>query len=285
MYCVRTVYASLHLVIDSDKLILPEGERKENTTRKEVMSVNNLTIITHKGRLHVDSREVAEMVGMRHADLLEKINGYRRHLTNGKFRSSDFFMDHLYKDGKGQMRPCFLLTKKGCDMIANKLTGEKGTLFTAAYVSRFEEMENHLAPTIPQTLPEALRLAADLAEKNERLLIQAKQDKPKVLFADAVSASRSSILVGELAKVLKQNGVQIGQNRLFEWLRDKGYLIRRRGTDYNMPTQRSMEMGLFEIKETTISRSEGHITISKTPKVTGKGQIYFVNKLCEEVPT
>ncbi|MEK3788780.1 phage antirepressor KilAC domain-containing protein [Paenibacillus sp. FSL K6-1230] len=117
-------------------------------------------------------------------------------------------------------------------------------------------------------------------EREEKRLLQAQieQDKPKVLFADAVSASKTSILVGELAKILKQNGVQMGQKRLFSWLRDNGFLIRRNGTDYNMPTQRSMEMGLFEIKETSITHSDGHITINKTPKITGKGQVYFINK-------
>ncbi|MGK9296004.1 phage antirepressor KilAC domain-containing protein, partial [Melissococcus plutonius] len=93
----------------------------------------------------------------------------------------------------------------------------------------------------------------------------------------------TSILVGELAKIINQNGLDIGQNKLFDWLRDKGYLIKRKGTDYNMPTQRSMEMGLFEIKETAINRSNGTVSISKTPKVTGKGQVYFVNKFCREI--
>ena len=104
-----------------------------------------------------------------------------------------------------------------------------------------------------------------------------EQDKPKVLFADAVATAKSSILVGELAKLINQNGVKIGQNRLFAWLRENGYLIRRAGSDYNMPTQRSMEMGLFEIKETAIPHADGHVTTSKTPKVTGKGQQYFIN--------
>ncbi|TKH43424.1 hypothetical protein C1I60_14095 [Paenibacillus terrae] len=107
---------------------------------------------------------------------------------------------------------------------------------------------------------------------------QIEQDKPKVIFADAVTASKTSILVGELAKLLKQNGVEMGQNRLFVWMREKGFLISRKGTDYNMPSQRSMELGLFEIKETSITHSDGHITVSKTPKVTGRGQIYFINK-------
>lgn len=102
-------------------------------------------------------------------------------------------------------------------------------------------------------------------------------NRPKVLFADSVAASNTSILVGELAKLLKQNGVDTGQNRLFDWMRNNGYLIRREGTDYNMPTQRSMELGLFEIKETSITHADGHVTVNKTPKVTGKGQQFFIN--------
>lgn len=120
-----------------------------------------------------------------------------------------------------------------------------------------------------------------IAEKNTQIERQAQKieaDAPKVLFADSVAASHTSILVGELAKLLKQNGVDIGPNRLFDWLRNNGYLIRRMGTDYNMPTQRSMELGLFEVKENAITHSDGHVTVSKTPKVTGKGQQYFINK-------
>jgi anti-repressor protein len=105
-----------------------------------------------------------------------------------------------------------------------------------------------------------------------------EQQEPKVLFADSVQASTTTILVGQLAKILKQNGIDIGQNRLFEWLRENGYLINRKGTDYNMPTQKSMDLGLFKVKETSIGHSDGHVTISSTPKVTGKGQLYFVNK-------
>ncbi|MEK4758267.1 oxidoreductase [Macrococcoides caseolyticum] len=107
---------------------------------------------------------------------------------------------------------------------------------------------------------------------------QIKLDKPKTIFADAVAASKTSILVGELAKLLKQNGIDIGAKRLFAYLRDNGFLIKRKGTDYNMPTQYSMERGLFEIKETSITHSDGHVSISKTPKVTGKGQQYFMNR-------
>ena len=117
-----------------------------------------------------------------------------------------------------------------------------------------------------------------LERKVETLQLENEEMKPKALFADSVSASHTSILVGELAKLIKQNGVDIGSKRLFSWLREKEYLIKRKGTDWNMPTQKAMDLGLFEIKETTISHSDGHISINKTPKVTSKGQVYFVNK-------
>lgn len=109
-----------------------------------------------------------------------------------------------------------------------------------------------------------------------------EQDAPKVLFADSVAASRTSILIFDLAKIVKQNGVDMGGKRLFAWMRDNGYLVRRQGTDYNMPTQRSMELGLFEVKETSVTHSDGHISVNKTPKVTGKGQQYFINRLLGE---
>lgn len=120
--------------------------------------------------------------------------------------------------------------------------------------------------------------ALQIANKKLQVLeAKAEEDKPKVLFADSVAASHRSILIFDLAKILKQNGVDIGGNRLFDWMRKNGYLVRRKGSDYNMPTQRSMEMGLFEVKETSVSHSDGHISVNKTPKVTGKGQQYFIN--------
>lgn len=109
--------------------------------------------------------------------------------------------------------------------------------------------------------------------------MQIQEMKPKVLFADSVATSHTTILVGELAKILKGNGIDIGANRLFAWMRNQGYLINRKGSDWNMPTQKSMDLGLFKIKETTINHSNGSTSISKTPKVTGKGQQYFINKL------
>lgn len=129
----------------------------------------------------------------------------------------------------------------------------------------------------------ALKMAnskiGSLEEKNIHLEQKIAQDKPKVLFADAVSTSQNTILIGDLAKILRQNGVEMGQTRLFQWLRENGYLIKQRGSSYNMPTQKAMELGLFKIKETCITHSDGHTSINRTPKVTGKGQIYLVNKI------
>ena len=132
----------------------------------------------------------------------------------------------------------------------------------------------------PEKIMARALLMAD--KKVHKLEAQIEADRPKVLFADAVSASHTSILVGELAKLISQNGYKIGANRLFSWMRENGYLIKRKGSDWNMPTQRSMDLKLFEIKETNVQHADGHITVNKTPKVTGKGQQYFINKFLNQ---
>lgn len=146
------------------------------------------------------------------------------------------------------------------------------------YFIRIEEEWN----TPERVMARALRFSERILSDTKALLADAQEqierDRPKVLFADSVSASHTTILIGELAKIIKQNGVDMGQNRLFQWMRENGYLVSRQGSDYNMPTQRSMELGLFTIKETTITHADGHTSINKTTKVTGKGQVYFVEK-------
>jgi anti-repressor protein len=133
-------------------------------------------------------------------------------------------------------------------------------------------------PALPQTYADALRELAATVEAREALEAKVASDAPKVLFADSVATSETTILVGDLAKILRGNGVDVGANRLFAQLREDGYLIKRQGTDWNMPTQRAMELGLFKVKETAVTHSDGHVTVSKTPKVTGKGQAYFINR-------
>ena len=137
--------------------------------------------------------------------------------------------------------------------------------------AKLEEMMND-----PDAWIKVLTALKDERAAKERLQLEAAKNEPKVIFADAVSVSDGTILIGELAKILKGNGVEIGQNRLFEKLRQDGYLIKRQGTDYNAPTQRAMELGLFKVKETAITHSDGHVTISKTTTVTGKGLQYFI---------
>lgn len=133
-----------------------------------------------------------------------------------------------------------------------------------------------------ELLAKAVLVAQKTIANKDKIIEQQKakieQDRPKTLFADAVATSHTSILIGDLAKLLKQNGVDIGQKRLFQWMRENGYLIKRKGSDYNMPTQRSMELKILEIKESTINNPDGSIRINRTTKVTGKGQQYFINK-------
>ena len=189
---------------------------------------------------------------------------------------SSFLSDRL--DGKaGKPRTDHQLTipmaKEIC-MIQRSDLGKQ----CRQYFLKIEEQWNSPEAIMSRALQMANRKLDDLKKVNLTLTAKIEEDKPKVIFAEAVETAKTSILVGELAKILKQNGVATGQKRLFEWLRENGYLIKS-GSDKNMPTQRSMEMGLFEIKETAVAHSDGHTTVSKTPKVTGKGQQYFINKL------
>ena len=153
---------------------------------------------------------------------------------------------------------------------------EKGKQFRKYFI-QVEEAWNTPEQVMARALQMANRMVDKLKKDNAYLLEKAEADAPKVLFADAVAASHTSILIGDLAKLIRQNGVEVGQNRLFQWLRDNGYLCST-GERYNLPTQKSMELKLFEVKETTISNPDGSIRVTRTTKVTGKGQAYFVNK-------
>lgn len=154
---------------------------------------------------------------------------------------------------------------------------EKGKLYRQYFID-LEKAWNTPEQVMARALKLADRTIDTLKEDNKKLIDENERMKPKEIFADAVSASTSSILIGDLAKLLRQNGVDIGQKRLFEYLRNHGYLIKRKGSDWNMPTQKSMNMGLFEIKESTHIDGNGCNIVTRTPKATGKAQIYFVNK-------
>ena len=166
-----------------------------------------------------------------------------------------------------------IATAKEISMVSNTEKGKQARI----YFIKCEEAWNSPEMILARANQIQSHMIEDYTKKIELLENKVREDKPKVLFAESVATSKTSILVGDLAKIIKQNGVDIGAKRLFSWLRENGFLVKRQGTDYNMPTQKSMELELFEIKETAVTHSDGHISINKTVKVTGKGQQYFIN--------
>lgn len=241
--------------------------------------MSNINITNKEGQLLVSSREVASNFKKNHQHVLRDLDLIEEGVQNW----TDLFYEttYIHEQNKQEYRE-ILMTRDGFTLLAMGFTGQKALQWKIKYIEAFNKMEQALKEKDkPLEINSKLmyQLAQTLEEKEKQIALM----QPKALFADAVSTSKTSILVGELAKLLKQNGIEMGQNRLFDWLRDNEFLIKRRGTDYNMPTQKSMEMELFEIKETSISKPDGHILISKTPKVTGKGQVYFINKFLREV--
>ena len=237
--------------------------------------MTDIILSTQNGEPVASSRQIAESFGKEHKDVLraiENIKAQNRALTS-------MFFETTYTAGTGKAYPMYLMNRDGFTLLAMGFTGKAALEWKLKYIQAFNAMEKQLAqrPQLSRAelMAQALIAAHDELEHKDR---QIAELTPKGIFADAVNASKKSILVGELAKLLCQNSVQIGQNRLFVWMREHGYLIRDpKRSDYNMPTQRAVEQGLFEIKETTVVHSDGHTSINKTPKVTGKGQIYFVN--------
>jgi phage antirepressor YoqD-like protein len=194
----------------------------------------------------------------------------------------EFKSIHQNDEYSAQAPKLYLWTEKGALLHAKSLNTDKAWEVYDYLVENYFKKEEVKKLSRTELLSLAVIEAQKALEEKDRLIEEKDSKiaemKPKEIFADAVSSSKTSILIGELAKILKSNGYDTGEKRLFEKLRNDGYLISRKGTDYNMPTQRSMEQGLFEIKETAISHSDGHTTVSKTTKVTGKGQQYFINK-------
>lgn len=158
---------------------------------------------------------------------------------------------------------------------------EKGKQIRQYFID-LEKAWNTPEQIMARALKAADKAIEDLKQNNEILLEDNQRMKPKEIFADAVATSHTSILIGDLAKLLKQNGIDMGQKRLFNWMRNNGFLIKRKGSDWNMPTQKSMELKLFEVKESTAQKPDGSVQINKTTKVTGKGQQYFINKFLGE---
>ena len=241
----------------------------------------NIRVLTIKNEPYFVGKDVASVLGYK-----DTSDALKKHVD------SDDKLTRRFADS-GQNREMYIINESGLYslILSSKLPTAKrfkrwvtGEVLPAirkhgAYLTE-QKVEEIL--TNPDTI---IKLATRLKEEREaRKQAEAlnEANRPKVIFAEAVSASKTSILVGELAKILRGNGIPIGQRRFFQWLRENGYLIKRKGTDYNMPTQRSMELGLFEIKEGSYVNGDGVNVITKTPKITGKGQNYFINKFLKE---
>ena len=240
---------------------------------------NQIKITTSNGELVVSSRQVAENFGKEHSKVIRSIEGIANFGdTQGMFHKVSYVNEQ-----NGQEYKEYLMNRDGFSLLVMGFTGKEAMEWKIKYIEAFNAMEKKLSKpqlTLTEQMAQGLLAAQQLlSEKNkqvEHLTATIEQQKPKVIFADAVSASKTSILIGDLAKLIRQNGVEVGQKRLFEWLRQNGWLMKS-GNSKNMPTQRGMEMKLFEVKEGSYVDSNGVNVVTKTTKVTGKGQQYFVN--------
>lgn len=235
-----------------------------------VVNRDGIKVTYENDQMLVSSLEVAKNFGKNHRDVMRDI----RNLKEGAQNCADLFYESTYvHEQNKQQYPMYLMNRDGFTLLAMGFTGKDALEWKLKYIQAFNEMEAKL--NNPEFLVK--RSMEYLEKRCNALLLENNELKPKARFAEAVSASEESILIGQLAKIIKQNGVDIGQNRLFQWMRDNDYLIKN-GTRYNQPTQKAMELGLFEVKERTVNNPDGSVRITFTTKVTGKGQVYFVNK-------
>lgn len=240
---------------------------------------NKIKITTSNGELVVSSRQVAENFGKEHSKVIRSIEGIANFGdTQGMFHKVSYVNEQ-----NGQEYKEYLMNRDGFSLLVMGFTGKEAMEWKIKYIEAFNAMEKKLSKPqltlteqMAQGLLAAQQLLAEKSKQVEHLTTTIEEQKPKVLFADAVSASKTSILIGDLAKLIRQNGVEVGQKRLFEWLRNNGWLMKS-GNSKNMPTQRGMEMKLLEVKEGSYVDSNGVNVVTKTTKVTGKGQQYFVN--------
>ena len=238
----------------------------------ELVNVVNNQVVT-------DSRKVAEVFEKEHKNVIQSIENIKAENS----ALTTMFFESTYTAGTGKAYKMFYINRDGLSLLVMGFTGKKAMEWKLKYIEAFNAMEKALMernrPSYQIADPIA-RAQAWIEEEKKRQLLEAqnKEMKPKALFADAVSSSHTSILIRDLAKLIKQNGVDIGQNRLYSWLREHGYLVKS-GSDKNMPTQKAMNMKLFEVKEGNYIDGGGRNCITRTTKVTGKGQVYFVNKL------
>lgn len=223
-------------------------------------------------RITLSARELHKFLGVteRFGNWFERMNQY------GFQESIDYLGRKVFNTQAHQELQDYEITLDMAKEIAMIQRSDKGKE-VRQYFLELERRWNSPEAVMNRALEYSRKQVKALMEEKQGLIEENKELKPKALFADAVSASNESILIGQLAKLIRQNGYEIGQNRLFEWMRENGYLIKK-GERYNQPTQKSMDLGLFEVKERTITNPDGSTRITLTTKVTGKGQVYFINK-------
>lgn len=256
---------------------------KELTTTTALQQV---VYKTEKGTPVTDSVKVAEVFGKMHKNVLKSIRNILGSAQNLAHKT--WFHQVTYIDAQGKTQPMFLMNRDGFSLLTMSLTGERALQFKVGFIQQFDMMEQALkeiapavqaTPAIPQTFAQALRLAAEQAETIEAQQKQLAEQAPKVNFAKALEIAGESILIGQLAKLMHQNGVDTGEIRLYQWMRDNGFL-HKCGSEYNDPTQRALEMGLFEVRTgTRYHPHTGEPIQTRTTLVTIKGQQYFINKL------
>ena len=231
-------------------------------------------VLNNNGQTITTSLIVAEIFGKEHNKVCRDIENLS---CSGSFRVANFGETPYIHPQNGQTYRMYEMTKDGFSFLVMGYTGEKAGKFKEDFITAFNKMEQIVKSQIPQSFSEALRLAYEQSLKIEEQQKQLEAQAPKVLFTEAVMGSSSSCLIGELAKIITQNGYQIGEKRLFKWLRENHYLGIK-GERYNIPNQQYIEQGLFELKKGTRSGNNGVMHTTITTKVTGKGQVYFVNK-------
>lgn len=258
------------------------------------VSIDNEVFVarTENNSMYTTSKDIADKFGKRHDHVLRDI----KKLVTQNWGAKSMFHETTYEN-RGKQYPMYFITRDGFTLLAMGFTGADAMEWKMKYINAFNRMaeiiRNELnqlkkQPTMPQRgskefLALALMDAQQIIEEQEKKLLDAQ---PAIVFHQAVAVSEDTILVRDFAKLLTQalrkNGhkVTVGEKKLFDWLREKGYLIKQKSNSFNMPTQRSIDMDLFHIKETTIQGDHGS-RITKTPKITGKGQEYFIDKILE----
>jgi len=252
-----------------------------------------ITPLENQGKRVLTTSQLAESFGTTPDRISKNFSENKQRYIEGKHFNKIEGVELLhFRNSEPQLnispmtRVLYLWTEKGAWLHAKSLNTDRAWEAYEMLVDEYYRVTQEKALqqfNIPQTLSEALRFAAELSDKNEAMQKKIEQDKPLVVFAESVQVSQDSILVRDMAKLLKQNGIETGETRFFEYLRDNGYLIKS-GTDYNMPTQRSMNLGIMEVKTGTRNGSNGVTRITRTPKITGKGQVYFMNKFLNKLP-